>query len=157
MRERKSGHIITISSLAGLVPVPFWGHYNASKFAVEGLMETLRHELRPFGVKVAMVEPGAIKTPFYAQSAATGLNAYAGPRTRAFAAMRDYERKAPGPEIVARKVVTIAQSPNPKLRNKVTKEARQFTLLRWLLPAGAFEAGVRSGFKLAGKDESASR
>jgi hypothetical protein len=67
--------------------------------------------------------------------------------------MQDFERKAPGPELVARKVVAIARSPNPKLRNKITKEARQFTLLRWLLPAGAFEAGVRSGFKLVGKDD----
>ena len=62
MRERKRGHIISISSLAGLVPVPFWGQYNASKFAVEGLMETLRHEVRPFGIQIAMVEPGYIRT-----------------------------------------------------------------------------------------------
>ena len=61
MRERRSGHIITISSLAGLVPVPFWGHYNASKFAVEGLMETLRHEVRPYDIRVAMVEPAPLE------------------------------------------------------------------------------------------------
>jgi len=67
MRERGTGHVITVSSLAGLVPVPFWDHYNASKFAVEGLMETLRHEVRPFGIQVALVEPGSIKTPFYAK------------------------------------------------------------------------------------------
>ncbi|HET9990532.1 MAG TPA: SDR family NAD(P)-dependent oxidoreductase, partial [Kofleriaceae bacterium] len=48
MRERESGHIVTISSLAGLVPVPFWAYYNASKFAVEGLCESLRHEVKPF-------------------------------------------------------------------------------------------------------------
>ena len=62
MRQRRSGHIITVSSLAGLVPVPFWGQYNASKFAVEGLMQTLRHEVRPFGIQVALVEPGNIKS-----------------------------------------------------------------------------------------------
>lgn len=84
MRERKLGHIITISSLAGLVPVPFWGHYNASKFAVEGLMETLRHEARPFGIQVAMVEPGNIKTSFYARPPATGMAVYAGARGRAY-------------------------------------------------------------------------
>jgi NAD(P)-dependent dehydrogenase (short-subunit alcohol dehydrogenase family) len=72
MRERNRGHIITVSSLAGLVPVPFWGHYNASKFAVEGLMETLRHEVRPFGIQIAMVEPGSIRTAFYAPTAAGG-------------------------------------------------------------------------------------
>jgi NAD(P)-dependent dehydrogenase (short-subunit alcohol dehydrogenase family) len=72
MRERRLGHIITVSSLAGLVPVPFWGHYNASKFALEGLMETLRHEARPFGIQIALVEPGNIKTPFYGRPVAPG-------------------------------------------------------------------------------------
>jgi NAD(P)-dependent dehydrogenase (short-subunit alcohol dehydrogenase family) len=149
MRERRSGHIVTVSSLAGLVPVPFWGHYNASKFAVEGLMETLRHEVRPFGIKVALVEPGNIKTAFYARQQVAGIDAYAGPRDRAFAAMDEYGRKAPGPEVVARKIVAIATDRNPALRNKVTKEAAQFTLLKRLLPARAFEAGVRRGFNLA--------
>jgi NAD(P)-dependent dehydrogenase (short-subunit alcohol dehydrogenase family) len=150
MRDRRAGHIITVSSLAGLVPVPFWGHYNASKFAVEGLMETLRHEVRPFGIQVAMVEPGSIKTPFYARAQPDGMDAYAGPRSRAFAVMAGYERKAPGPEVVARKVVALANRNHPPLRNRITREARQFTLLRSLLPPGAFEAGVRSGFKLRG-------
>jgi NAD(P)-dependent dehydrogenase (short-subunit alcohol dehydrogenase family) len=152
MRERHSGHIISISSLAGLVPVPFWGQYNASKFAVEGLMETLRHEVRPFGIQVAMVEPGNIKTPFYARPQTAGIDTYAGPRGRAFSAMGEFERKAPGPDVVARKVVAIANDAHPALRNKITKEATQFTLLKWLLPPRAFEAGVRRGFKLAAKD-----
>jgi NAD(P)-dependent dehydrogenase (short-subunit alcohol dehydrogenase family) len=153
MRERRQGHIITVSSLAGLVPVPFWGHYNASKFAVEGLMETLRHEVRPFGIQVALVEPGYIKTALYATPQATAMEEYAGPRSRAFAVMDGYGRKAPGPDVVARKVAAIANDAHPALRNKVTREATQFTLLRWLLPGGAFEAGVRRGFKLAEKDD----
>jgi NAD(P)-dependent dehydrogenase (short-subunit alcohol dehydrogenase family) len=152
MREHKQGHIITLSSLAGLVPVPFWGHYNASKFAVEGLMETLRHEVRPFGIQVAMVEPGNIKTSLYARAHEGGLDAYAGPRGRAFATMAEYGRKAPGPDIVARKVVAAADDAHPSLRNLVTREATQFTLLKWLLPSGAFEAGVRRGFKLEAKN-----
>jgi len=157
MRERNLGHIVTVSSLVGLVPVPFWGHYNASKFAIEGLMETLRHEVRPFGIQVAMVEPGNIKTPFYARPQPEGIAAYAGARGRAFGAMAEYERKAPGPDVVARKVVAIVNSAHPALRNKITKEARQFTLLKWLLPAGVFEAGVRRGFKLDAKDDKAQR
>ena len=152
MRERGSGHIVTLSSLAGLVPVPFWGHYNASKFAVEGLMETLRHEVRPFGIQVALVEPGNIKTRFYARPAPAAMAAYAGARGRCFDAMGVFERKAPGPEIVARKVAAIVDDAHPALHNKITKEATQFTLLRWMLPSGAFEGGVRRGFKLAGKD-----
>jgi NAD(P)-dependent dehydrogenase (short-subunit alcohol dehydrogenase family) len=148
MRQAGRGHILTVSSLAGLVPAPFWGHYNASKFAVEALMETLRHEVRPFGIRVAMVEPGAIKTPFYAVPQAAGLDAYAVPRGHALATMAEYESKAPGPDIVARKVVALANDSRPPLRNILTREARQFTLLRRLLPATAFESGVRRGFTL---------
>jgi len=153
MRERRRGQIITVSSLAGLVPVPFWGQYNASKFAVEGLMETLRYEVRSFGIKVSMVEPGNIKTPFYARPQAAGMDAYAGPRGRVFAAMAEYERKAPDPGVVADKVVAIAESARPALRNKVTKEATQFTLLRWVLPSGAFESGVRRAFRLEARGD----
>jgi NAD(P)-dependent dehydrogenase (short-subunit alcohol dehydrogenase family) len=153
MRERRRGHIITVSSLAGLVPVPYWGQYNASKFAVEGLMETLRYEVRPFGIQVAMVEPGNIKTPFYARPQAAGMDVYAGSRGRVFAVMAKYERKAPGPDVVAGKVVAIADNAHPALRNKVTKEATQFTLLRRVLPPGAFENGVRRAFKVEAKGE----
>ena len=95
MRERRAAHIITISSLTGLVAVPFWGHYNASKFAVEALMETLRHEARPFGIRVALVEPGPITTPFYTRPQPAGIDAYAGSRGRVFAAIAELERKAP--------------------------------------------------------------
>jgi len=152
MRERRAGHIVTVSSLAGLVPVPFWGHYNASKFAVEGLMETLRHEVRPFGVQVALVEPGNIRTALYARGQAAGMSEYAGARERAFAVMGEFGVKAPGPQVVADKIVAIVQDPHPGLRNKVTREARQFTALRRVLPAAAFETGIRRAFKLAGDD-----
>jgi NAD(P)-dependent dehydrogenase (short-subunit alcohol dehydrogenase family) len=148
MRERRSGHLITISSLAGIVPVPFWGYYNASKFAVEGLCETLRYEMKPFGVKVALVEPGAIKTPLYRQPHAMTMAEYARWREPALNTMAAYEAKAPGPDVVGALVAKIARKPNPKLRYKITREAKMFPFLRWLLPAGAYESGVRSGFKL---------
>jgi NAD(P)-dependent dehydrogenase (short-subunit alcohol dehydrogenase family) len=87
-----------------------------------------------------------------ARLAAAGfLDAYAGPRGRAFAAMAWFERKAPGPDAVAGKVAAIADDSHPALRNKITKEATQFTLLRWMLPPGAFESGVRRAFRLGAK------
>jgi NAD(P)-dependent dehydrogenase (short-subunit alcohol dehydrogenase family) len=148
MRAQKGGLIATTSSLAGIVPLPFWGHYNASKFAVEGLMETLRHELRPMGIGVAMVEPGAIKTPFYAQPQPAAMAEYSPWRERFFASMKAFEEKAPGPETVAEIFSRIVRSRHPALRNPVTREAKIFPFLRWLLPAGAFEGGLRSGFNL---------
>ena len=148
MRARKSGLIATTSSLAGIVPLPFWGHYNASKFAIEGLTETLRHELRPLGIRVAMVEPGAIKTPFYAHPQAAPIAAYAPWRERFFKAMKGFEDKAPGPEVVAAAFARLVQSDNPPLRTTVTREAKLFPFLRCLLPAAAFESGLRRGFTL---------
>jgi NAD(P)-dependent dehydrogenase (short-subunit alcohol dehydrogenase family) len=148
MRRAGRGHILATSSLAGLVPVPFWGFYNASKFALEGYMETLRHEVRPLGIKVAMAEPGAIKTPFYAQPSSARSAAYSPWRERQEATMRGFEQNAPGPEVVAAVFSRLVASNNPPLRNRITREATVFTLLRWLLPAAAFEMGTRSGFNL---------
>jgi NAD(P)-dependent dehydrogenase (short-subunit alcohol dehydrogenase family) len=148
MRQARQGHIVTISSLAGLVPVPFWGFYNASKFAVEGYMESLRHELTPLGVRVAMVEPGAIRTPFYENPQARAMPEYAPWRDRALKTMKQFGQKGPGPGVVAEVVARLVANENPPLRSRVTLEATMFPLLRRLLPASAFEAGTRKGFNL---------
>jgi NAD(P)-dependent dehydrogenase (short-subunit alcohol dehydrogenase family) len=148
MRKARRGHIVTISSLAGLVPVPFWAHYDASKFAVEALMESLRHELRPLGVKVAMVEPGAIRTSFYQGPQSRPMPEYAPWRDRALRTMRQFGEKGPGPGVVAEAVARLLEHPDPPLRSRVTREATLFPFLRWLLPASAFEAGTRRGFHL---------
>jgi NAD(P)-dependent dehydrogenase (short-subunit alcohol dehydrogenase family) len=111
-------------------------------------METLRHELRPMGIRVTMVEPGAIKTPFYAHSQPAQITAYSPWRERFFKTMKWFEDKAPGPEVVAQAFARLVQSDNPPLRNTITREAKLFPLLRWLLPAAAFESGLRRGFDL---------
>src|SRR6185369_11890083 len=117
-----------------------------SKFAVEGLMETLRHELKPLGVDVAMVEPGAIRTPFYAASRTVSMPEYSPWRERFFRVMKGFEDKAPGPELVADAFARIIRSKRPRLRNTVTTEAKLFSFLKWLLPANTFEGGLRSAF-----------
>jgi NAD(P)-dependent dehydrogenase (short-subunit alcohol dehydrogenase family) len=67
-RERRSGHIVNLSSIGGLVGLPGWGLYNSSKFAVEGLSEALFVELAPLGIKVLIVEPGPFRTDFLGRS-----------------------------------------------------------------------------------------
>jgi NAD(P)-dependent dehydrogenase (short-subunit alcohol dehydrogenase family) len=148
MRKQRSGHIVNMSSLAGMVPVPFWGFYNASKFAVEGYTETLRLDLKPLGIRVSMVEPGAIKTPLFLNPTTSPMPDYSPWRERGLKTMKGFEDKAPGPEVVADVVSKVVRSRNPRLRNRVTREAMIFSFLRWLLPAGAFEWGTRQAFRL---------
>ena len=62
MREQRSGRIVNISSVLGFLPAPYMGLYSASKHAVEGLSETLDHEVRKFGIRVSLVEPSFTKT-----------------------------------------------------------------------------------------------
>jgi NAD(P)-dependent dehydrogenase (short-subunit alcohol dehydrogenase family) len=69
-RKQRSGNIINLSSIAGLVGQAGWGYYNTSKFAVEGFSESLAQELAPLGVKVTIVEPGPFRTDFLGRSAA---------------------------------------------------------------------------------------
>src|SRR6266480_359248 len=76
MRQQGSGQIITVSSLLGVVAMPYLSLYSSSKFALEGMIEGLYHELRPFHIKVSLVEPTFFRTKFDAQPPATPLAAY---------------------------------------------------------------------------------
>jgi NAD(P)-dependent dehydrogenase (short-subunit alcohol dehydrogenase family) len=67
-RERRSGHIVNFSSIGGLIAAPGWGFYNTTKFAVEGFSESLAAEMKPLGVRVTIVEPGAFRTDFLGRS-----------------------------------------------------------------------------------------
>jgi NAD(P)-dependent dehydrogenase (short-subunit alcohol dehydrogenase family) len=153
MRARGVGRIVNITSLAGEVPLPFWGVYNASKAALESLSETLRFEVSPFGLHVSAIEPGAIKTPFYqADRQAAPIAAYTPWRARFEETMAGFAAAAPGPEVVASAVVRALESRRPKPRYRVTREAVLFTTLRRWLPTRWFELGVRQGMGLDAAD-----
>jgi NAD(P)-dependent dehydrogenase (short-subunit alcohol dehydrogenase family) len=152
MRAQKAGRIINVTSLAGVVPLPFWGLYNASKFALEGLTETLRYELQPFGISVSAIEAGLIRTRFYTDDRkASPIDAYAPWHRRFRKKMAEFERKAPGPEVVAHAVSRAVGARKPALRYRVTREAFLFTSMRRWFPASVFESGLRSGFHLDDK------
>ena len=70
LRKQRSGHIVNLSSIGGLVGLPGWGIYNATKFAVEGISEALAVELAPLGIGVTVVEPGPFRTDFLGGSLA---------------------------------------------------------------------------------------
>ncbi|WP_338702897.1 SDR family oxidoreductase [Streptomyces sp. Q6] len=71
LRAQRSGHIITVSSLAGVVGVDFCVAYSAAKFGVEGFMESLRHDVEPFGIRTTIVEPGFFRTELLVDSSTT--------------------------------------------------------------------------------------
>jgi NAD(P)-dependent dehydrogenase (short-subunit alcohol dehydrogenase family) len=150
MRQQKRGQIVNVSSLSGLSPIPFMGIYSASKFALEGYTEALRHEVKPFGIHVSQIEPGFLKTGMMdrRQVAAERIGEYDPWRLRAFKAIRDYEEKGPGPELVAETVLEIISSKTPRLRYVIGRQAKLLSRLRRFLPAGAYEQGTRSAFAL---------
>src|SRR5262249_29522629 len=99
-------------------------------------------------VQVTMVEPGAIKTPLWESPQAAAMAEYSPWRDRFFKTMKNAELNAPGPEVVAEVFADLVRSRNPPLHNHVTREATMYPILRRLLPAGAFEKGVRSAFNV---------
>lgn len=120
MRARRSGFIVNISSVGGLVAFPGSGYYAASKFAVEGLSEALSKEVDPLGIRVLLVEPGPFRTHFVENSQgapSVRVPDYAhtvGARRTAVQASRG---KQPGdPARAAAAIIAAVQSPSPPLR-----------------------------------------
>jgi short-subunit dehydrogenase len=150
MRRQKQGQLINVSSLSGVSSIPFMGIYSASKFALEGYTEALRMEVEPFNIQVSLTEAGFLKTPMMdkRQASASPLNDYDPWRQRAFSAFRDYEQKAPGPELVAETVLKIISSKAPRLRYLIGPQAKSASRLRWFLPEGLYERGKRRTFGL---------
>ena len=150
MRVRRSGHVVNVSSLAGLVAGPFMGIYSASKFALEGFGEALRHEVKPFGIHVSQVEVGFLNTPMKENRrySAERIPDYDAARDNALAAIAEQEARGPGGELVAHTILRITGSRSPRLRYVVGSQAKRVTRLRRFLPAGAFEGGLRRSFRL---------
>jgi NADP-dependent 3-hydroxy acid dehydrogenase YdfG len=123
MRAQGNGHIIQVSSVLGLVTWPTIGLYNASKFAIEGLGETLNAEVRDFGIKVTMVEPGAYATDFGGSSAVRTetLPAYDVLKAGFHAAIADISLGKP--EATAEAMLTLVNSQNPPLHILLGKDA----------------------------------
>lgn len=151
MRERRHGTIVNVTSLAGLVPAPpFWGVYSASKHALQGYTEHLWREVKPFGVRVALVQPGPIRTALTNNGVTTGttLPAYDPWRQRALDAAARSVETGPGPMAVARVVRSIVQGRSKKLHHPVGVEARWVPRLRKIMPHSVFERQLKTVFKI---------
>jgi short-subunit dehydrogenase len=149
MRRQGHGHIINISSAAGFFSVPTMGLYAASKHALEGASEALYHELRPWNVRVTVVQPGFVSTDAYGHTR-LGLAVETGKKGPAVA----YESQSrtvsalvenalrlttATPEDVAHAIWKVIKMKRPPLRCKVTLDAQVFGFLKKFLPERMFE------------------
>jgi NAD(P)-dependent dehydrogenase (short-subunit alcohol dehydrogenase family) len=138
MRRQRSGHIIMVSSIAGLHGSVTLSSYSASKHALEGWSESLRLEINALGIKVVLVEPGAFQTGIWTRGAVMGENATkeTSPNIKRSLRMRDRIQALPkrDPIEVARLIACIAQDPNPKLRYLVGRDAKIQLALKRILP-----------------------
>ena len=123
LREQRSGYLVNIGSIGGLVAIPFQGLYSASKFALEGLTESLRMEMSPFGVRVVLIEPGDHRTGLTGNrlmTAASQTNpAYRDRFQCAVDRGAKDEQNGPAPEAVARLLYGIVNKRHPRLRYTV--------------------------------------
>jgi len=148
MRAQRSGRIINISSVLGFLPAPFMSAYAATKHAVEGWSESLDHEVRSFGIRVIVIEPGFTRTNLGRQNsgAEKRLPEYDDARQRVIARVRDSIERGVDPAIVAEVVLRAASDATPRLRYPVGREAKLLRLLRSIAPAALVDQGVRKSF-----------
>lgn len=154
MRERRSGTIVNVSSIGGKFYEPLGSWYHATKFAVEGLSDSLRIELRPFGVRVVIVEPGPILSEWSGIARTSLLETssggpYAKAARRVAATMKSADRPgmASPPEVVAEAILAAAQARKPAARYPVGRGAKPLMALRRLLPDRAFDLLVRAVYR----------
>ena len=143
MRRQDGGLVVNVSSIAALVPLPFQGIYSASKAALEAASEAMRMEVRPFGIRVVLLEPGDFRTGFTknrVRTAAYGHDVYGAERERALAIAERRELGSAAPVAVARQLERIIRSRSPRFRYRVGGLMdRAAPSLRTLLPHSLYE------------------
>ncbi len=150
MLRRSRGRIVNITSIGGRVSTPFLGPYCASKFALEALSDSLRAELKPFGIHVSIVEPGAVKSAIWEKNRSAvdealaglppeGIRHY-GNQIEAMHGMIAFQEQAAVPaEDVAKAVEHALIAKRPRTRYLIGRDAKMMALLHWLLPDRAFD------------------
>jgi NAD(P)-dependent dehydrogenase (short-subunit alcohol dehydrogenase family) len=154
MRQQKSGHIIQVASVAGLVGTPLLSAYCSSKHALEGFSESLRIETHSLGIRVVLVEPGAYDTDIWERNVVIGKNALDPnspnrERSQRFSEFVKSSRKQRrDAREVAQLILRIANNPNPKLRYLIGTDAKMQVWLKRLMPWRNYERMVAKFVKI---------
>jgi NAD(P)-dependent dehydrogenase (short-subunit alcohol dehydrogenase family) len=140
MRKQRSGKILNISSTGGKSALPLGGWYHASKFALEGLSDSLRSEVRPFGIDVVVVEPGGVKTEWggimvdnLMQTSGAGPYKLMVERLRDTVAGKQVENMSASPQEIGALIARIAETRKPKARYVAPFHAKLILFMNWLL------------------------
>ena len=140
MRAQRRGRVINVSSLSGFVPSPFMAIYTSTKHAVEGYSGSLDHEVREHGVRILLVEPGPVNTPFgdHSVQGDTPMPLYAPGRRTFDEVLAKNTSGGDDPAVVAKVIVAAATDRNPKLRRTAGSTAASISVLHRVLPARIF-------------------
>ena len=153
MREQQYGYIVNVSSIAGLISVPFQGLYSASKFALEGFTEALRAETKTYGIRVVLVEPGDFHTGFTEHRQKAIQSDQESPYYEQFNKTIDViecdEIRGSSPDRIAALVERIINKSTPQLRYMTGPESQKLAVsLKKMLPYRLFEWLIMKYYKL---------
>ena len=157
MRAQRDGYIVNISSMGGKIWEPLGSWYHASKFAVEGLSDSLRVEVAEFGIKVVIIEPGTIRSESSGCSRQTGNDLRRTPRTPDRPSLSEPGfaqlitcRSPAGPEVVAEVMPKRSRAPKPRTRS-AGGGARGILLAERILPNRGFDRLIQWSYRLAAR------
>jgi short-subunit dehydrogenase len=149
MRAQRAGRIVNVSSLAGLIPLPFLGAYCASKHALDSYSESLYHELLPLNIAVSIVAPGHFDTGIAGRKArpATVIPGYDPARSRMYDTIARDEAHAGPPDAVVRLLAALVEGRRRGLRHVIGPDAMMHRV-RGLLPDGLWARGMRLALRI---------
>jgi NAD(P)-dependent dehydrogenase (short-subunit alcohol dehydrogenase family) len=148
--RKAKGRVVIVGSIGGRVALPFLGPYAASKFALEGLTDSLRRELRPWGISVSILEPGGVATPIWERGVAAGqaiidglppdaLRLYGEGISAVQAAAERISKTGMPPEVVARTIEHALTASKPKTRYLIGRDAKTRARIASILPDRVFD------------------
>jgi NAD(P)-dependent dehydrogenase (short-subunit alcohol dehydrogenase family) len=148
MRRQGSGRLVLVSSIGGIVGIPFQAYYSASKFALEGYGESLAYEVAPFGIEVTLIEPGNVRTEFTGSRRKVvppgGDDPYAAMVTKAVGLMERDEANGVPASDVATVIAQVLESRRPRRRVSVGKMGERVGIIaKRLIPFRVFERAAK--------------
>ena len=151
MRKQGAGKIVNITSMGGRISIPLSSSYHGSKFALEGLSESIQYELEPFGIKVILIEPGAVGSNFWrnikiAKSSSDSDSPYSQFGNKILKAFKVMEQNVISPSVVAKTILDAVTSDNPQLRYIVGEDAAKTIEARKNMPDKEFGELIKKQF-----------